>query len=119
MTEALNQPVNWGWVIAGIAFVWSVINTVYTWYSATQSVTRKEIDELMADRNIVGNRLTAIERDMKALPSSENYHKLEIVVTEVRGAIRTMEAEMKPTALSVKRIEDYLINSQTVKGARR
>jgi hypothetical protein len=114
----MNEPVNWGWVVASLAFGWSVINTIYTWYSASQSVTRKEIDELMAEKNIVGNRLTAIERDMKSLPSAENYHKLEIVVTEVRGAIRTMEAEMRPTAISVKRIEDYLINSQTPKARR-
>ena len=115
----MNEPLNWGWVVAGLAFGWNILNTIYTWYSTGQSVTRKEIDKLMTDANFTTNRLTAIERDLKALPSAENYHKLEIVVTEVRGAIRTMEAEMRPTALSVKRIEDYLINSQTVKGTRR
>ena len=33
------------------------------------------------------------------------------IVIQVSGTIRAMEAEMKPVASSVRRIEDYLLNS--------
>ncbi len=114
----MNEPVNWGWIAAGVAIVWNVINSLYAWYAAGQSVTKKEIDKLMSDTGTHSNRLTAIERDMKALPSAENYHKLELMVTEVRGALETMKAEMRPTAISVKRIEDFLLNSNKPAGRR-
>ena len=105
--------------MAALALGWSIINTITAWLARSQSVTKEEIDKLMHDTGQLGNRLTAIERDMRALPSFEQYHKLEIVVTEVRGAIKTMEAEMRPTAASVKRIEDFLLNSRpTSRGAK-
>lgn len=102
--------VNWGWGIAGVALAWNIINTVYTWYATTQSVTRREIEKLMGDTTVFGNRLTKIEADMRSMPSAAQFHELDKKVTEVSGAIRTMEAEMKPTAISVKRIEDFLLN---------
>lgn len=115
----MTDPINWGWVIATAAIVWNMINSIYTYYASGQSVTKNEIDKLISDTGIHSNRLTAIERDMKALPSADQYHKLEIVVTEVRGAIRTMEAEMRPTAISVQRIESFLMNPNNKVPSRR
>lgn len=115
----MNDPsINWGWAFAGLAIVWNVLNTLYTYYSTGQSVAKKEIDSVKSDVGHLANRLIAVERDMKALPSAEQYHKLDLGMTEVRGAIRTMEAEMRPTAISVKRIEDFLLNSNKPAGRR-
>lgn len=108
----MEEPMNWGWVAAFVALGWNIINTIYTWHASAQSVTKDEVRKLMGETGILGNRLTKIESELNALPSAAQFHELDKKVTEVSGAIRTMEAEFKPTALSVKRIEDFLINSR-------
>lgn len=100
-----------GWGVAGLALAWSIINTVYTWYAAQQSVTKKEIDALSEKTGQLGTRLTKIEAELSAMPSAEQFHEIDKKVSEVAGNIRTMEAEMRPVASSVRRIEDFLLNS--------
>lgn len=106
---------NWGWIFAGIAIAWNIINTVYTWYASAQAVTKQDVTKLTTETSAMGNRITKIESEMRAMPSAAQFHELDKKVTEVSGAIRTMEAEMRPTALSVKRIEDFLLNSNLAK----
>ena len=108
------SDLNWGWIVGGGALVWNVVATLYAWYSASQSVTKKEIDALMAAHAETANRVTAIERDLRAMPSADNFHQLEIAVTEMRGGMKVLEAEFKPTALSVRRIEEFLLNTRKV-----
>lgn len=115
----MNDATNWGWVIAAVAVAWNMINTVYTYYASGQSVTKVEIDKLSQKTSAFGDRLTAIERDVSALPTTAQYHKLEISVTKTEGVITAIEKQTAATAESVKRIENFLLNTQQTKTSRR
>ena len=104
-----GSATEWGWVIAAVAVGWNMINTVYTWYASGQSVTKQEIKTLMAETGAFGNRLTKIEADMRAMPSAAQFHELDKKVEKVSGAIETLDQKFKPTALSVSRIETFLL----------
>lgn len=111
----VNDTTNWGWIIAGVAFVWGVINTVYTYYSHNSAVTKSEIDKLVAETAATTNRLTALERDMRALPSADTYHKLELKVEEVRGSMNTLTEKIVPIGRSVQRIDDFLMGQASTR----
>ena len=79
--------------------------------SASRAVTKKEIDTLMRDANLIGNRLTALESEIKLMPSADQYHDLKVMVVEVRGGMATISESIKPIARSVQRIDEFLMNA--------
>lgn len=101
---------NPAWIVAALALAWSVINTLYTWYSSTQRITKTEIDD-------VAKRLAEVEGSIRAMPSTESFHKLELSVIEMKGGMRVIEEQMKPVAVSVRRIEQFLLEPQMKKAS--
>lgn len=98
-----------GTLSSWVALAVTVLVTIYTWYSNSQRADKEDIR-----RHEV--RLTQIESKVGSLPDKDAFHKVEMAVTEMRGGMKVLEAEFKPTASSVKRIEDYLLNNIPANG---
>lgn len=105
------EGVNWPALIAALALVVTVINMVYTYYSQAQRATRKDVDDHTRD-------IATMKAQLANLPDQNAFHKLELAVMEIRGEQRVLGAETKPIGVSVKRIEEFLLNRHTTGRAR-
>ena len=90
--------------IALAALVFTIGNSLYLYISNTSRARQ-------ADLNKHGDRLTKLEARVDALPSKDGFHRLELDVADVKGSQRVMEAELKPIAASVQRIEKFLLET--------
>lgn len=69
----------------------AVISMVMTGVMALLSKTyakREEVDELK-------NKLTSLESKINSLPTVEQFHRVELAVTEVSGDVKEIKAAMK------------------------
>ena len=89
------------WVaLAALAF--TVINTMAIYIVNASKLTKGHVESHEG-------RLTKLESDVKALPSKDAFHRLELDVSEVKGSVRVLETELKPMASSLVRIENFLL----------
>lgn len=102
----------WGTTSSWVAIGVTIGLAFYTWYANSRRATAEDVSSLQ-------NRLTTLEAEVKSMPSMDAFHKLEIVVTRVEGHQRVFDAELKPIAAAVGRIEKFLIESVTPKSTRK
>lgn len=99
----MGEP-NYGWLIAGLALGWSVLNTAYTWYNNTQSATKRDVDQH-------GKDISGLQSDIKSLPTKDAFHQLEISVTRLEGQSTAQGKELQAIAATTQRIEKWLLDS--------
>jgi Protein of unknown function (DUF2730) len=90
--------------VAGLALAFTVINTIYGWYSGTQRATKAEVEKH-------GHAIVALQAELKSMPSQENFHKLQLDVVEMRGEQRLFSEQIKPLVSGIKRIEEFLLDT--------
>lgn len=90
--------------IAAAALLFTVINALYLYISQASRATKGDVREH-------GDRLTMLEAKVDSLPSKDGFHRLELDVADVKGSQRVMEAELKPIASAVQRIEKFLLET--------
>ncbi len=86
------------------ALIFTVGNALYLYISTASRATKGDVTKH-------GERLTMLEAQVASLPSKDGFHRLELDVADVKGSQRVMEAELKPIAASVQRIEKFLLES--------
>ncbi len=96
--------VNWGWVFSGIIMAVTLANILYTWISQAKLARDKDVQGH-------GDRLTVIETQLKAMPTSSEFHKMQVTMG-------IMEQQMKTIAATVARIDHFLLE-QASKGRQR
>lgn len=96
---------DYGWVIAGGALLWNIVVTVNSTLASRRTATQR-------DHTALEQRVISLEQMMKSVPTAENFHALDLAVTEIRGSMNTLAAEFKPTAKSVSRIEEWLLSAR-------
>jgi hypothetical protein len=90
--------------IALAALVFAIGNSLYLYISTASRATKGEVSKH-------GERLTMLEARVDSLPSKDGFHRLELDVADVKGSQRVMEAELKPIASAVQRIEKFLLET--------
>jgi hypothetical protein len=98
--------------IAALALAFTILNTVYGWYSGTQRATKNEVEEH-------GRKIAALQTTIENMPSQEAFHKLTVDVVEIRADQRLLSEQMKPLASGIARIEKFLLDEIQTKPARR
>lgn len=95
------------WVAIGVTLVLAI----YTWYAHAQRTTKGDIADVQSQIDKQAISITQLQTEMKSLPTKDAFHQLELAVTEVKGGMNVLEAEIRPIALAVRRIEQFLIDT--------
>lgn len=53
-------------------------------------------------------RIQSVESDIKHLPTKDEFNKMQVSLTEVRGELRTVSTELAGVDRTVRRIDEYL-----------
>lgn len=102
--EVLNISPAVVWVIA-LSQLLTFGLTVWNLVSSGSRANAKRLDEHGDRLQSHGNRLQALEMAQQQLPSSKEFHELEIVMTRVQGEMKTMSEAMRGQSEIMKRLE--------------
>lgn len=73
----------------------------------------KEVDlrigVLTSKLDLVEDRVTIVENDLKHLPDKETTHRLELSIAEMRTEMRGLSEKMKPLGAIADRIQDAVM----------
>lgn len=94
---------------AGVAV--TILLALYTWYAHAQRTTKGDIADVQSQIDKQAISINQLQTEMRSLPTKDAFHQLELAVTEVKGGMKVLETEIRPIALSVRRIEQFLIDT--------
>lgn len=63
--------------------------------------------------DLVEDRITRVETDMKHLPDKDVAHKLELGLSDLNGRMATLTAQLAPVTAMANRIQDAMIEKVT------
>lgn len=73
--------------------------------------TTRVTGELDARLDLHGERLQAIEGELRHLPDKDGVNELKVAIAELQGAVGKIDASFGALQPTVRRIEDYLLKS--------
>jgi hypothetical protein len=88
----------------------SAANIVVSWLVASRKPTKDELRKHGDRLAELDKRLGEVDQRLSILPSQDSFHQLELAVTEMKGGMKVLEAETRPIAEAVKRIENFLLS---------
>lgn len=106
-------------LLAVASFVGACISSVYTFIATRTKKTDARIEKVEKAQEASDKRLTAVERNVEALPSKEDIHQLDLLLVGIRGeldAIRQMISGQSEIVLRLERVvlrhEDHLLDAR-------
>ncbi len=103
---------DWRDIVAILALCWAIANSLWTRHVAGQNVAKSAIDDL-EKRVARGERdLHALKTTVDQLPDRDMVHGIELSVTEMKGAMDTLNERIRPLSGSLQRIETYLMKQE-------
>ncbi len=75
----------------------------------TRAETGRITAELDARLDLHGERLQAIEGELRHLPDKDGVNQLKVAIAELQGAVGKIDASFASLHPTVRRIEDYLL----------
>lgn len=118
------ETVNWGWVIAGLALLFSVGNAFWTRYVGQKAATESGLNALSTSVTTLGLRVddlpdrdtvhsiqtevAALQQKISGMPTSDSIHSIELGMERMRGEMSVLSAELKPISSTVRLIDEYL-----------
>ncbi len=107
---------NWEALAPWIAIACSVINIGYT---IVISRSRKNderfesqalrIGTIVAEAELLKDRVIVVENDMKHLPDKEVTHRLEVQLSNVNGQLAQLSERVKPIAAMADRMQEAML----------
>ncbi|TMV09836.1 DUF2730 family protein [Ruegeria sediminis] len=91
-----------------IPVVVSIATVIYTWFATRRS----NVDERFKagadrmDRHEL--RLNSLEQSVKAMPTREDVHKIELAMERMNGTMGRMEAVMEGSQMIMSRLESIV-----------
>ncbi|PTW61414.1 hypothetical protein C8N35_102123 [Breoghania corrubedonensis] len=73
------------------------------------SQLQKHIQEGASSRADIANRLSAIEGDLKHMPSADSYQRTELALVGLRGQMEVLTERLKPVAEISNRLQEFLL----------
>lgn len=126
------MDVEFGNVAQWIALAISLITVAWGAITVRTKAAADKVDLLekaMADKASTGrmaaaedrlarmdSRLTALENELRHLPSRDQTHKLEIAIAQMSGQLNVMSERLSPVAAISERLQEYLL--EEAKGRR-
>jgi phage shock protein A len=98
-------------VLGIIAVVLASAATLHTWLTRPSKANADKIAELQAVNAELHGRISDLETVMKNQPTREDFHALNLQLTQVSGDIATLSANLTAVERIATRIDDFLLNN--------
>jgi uncharacterized protein YoxC len=99
----------WWGVITTAAAVLATIALL--WLSKT-FVRREELKEVSTSMDELTNRVTSLESRVDRLPTQEQFNELSIQLEELRGDLKALTAQLKPTNHLIQLLLEQRLNEK-------
>lgn len=104
MTDFQNLVV----VASGIMTLVALATTVWNFVSSGSRANAKKIADHEREMASLKLRVQVLEGEIKSMPGVSDLHKLEMVLSEMRGDLKAMGATMRGMSESLSRTEDIV-----------
>jgi len=100
----LNEVVPW--ISAAIA----LSALIYTIVANRQKAQTLTVIALAGKVDILEDRCTRIESDLKHLPNKDDATEIKLSLAELKGEVAALTASFKPVAAMASRLQEHLID---------
>ncbi|MCV9382475.1 DUF2730 domain-containing protein [Aeromonas hydrophila] len=101
-------PKWWGVITTGVAILATV---VMLWLSKTFA-RREELKEVSTAMDELSTRVTSLESRVDNLPTQEQFYELGIQLEGLRGDIKALTAQLKPTNHQINLLLEQRLNEK-------
>jgi len=90
----------------------SVLATVALLWLSKTFVRREELKEVSTSMDELTNRVTSLEGRVDSLPTQEQFNELSIQLEELRGDMKALTAQLKPTNHLIQLLLEQRLNEK-------
>ncbi|EFO31660.1 conserved hypothetical protein [Roseibium sp. TrichSKD4] len=80
-----------------------------SWITRGSKANAVSIAKLEAEHNDLCGRVSELEGVIHNQPTKDDFHKLEMAITEMNGKVATVSTELAAVGRIAKRIDDFLL----------
>ncbi|EFO33236.1 conserved hypothetical protein [Roseibium sp. TrichSKD4] len=92
------------------AMMFAAVALVVSWITRGSKANAVSIAKLEAEHNDLCDRVSDLESAVKNQPTKDDFHKVEMAITEMNGKVATVSTELASVARIAKRLDDFLLN---------
>jgi len=89
-----------------------VLATVALLWLSKTFVRREELKEVSTSMDELTNRVTSLESRVDRLPTQEQFNELSIQLEELRGDMKALTAQLKPTNHLIQLLLEQRLNEK-------
>lgn len=101
-------PKWWGVITTAVA----VLATVALLWLSKTFVRREELKEVSTSMDELTNRVTSLESRVDRLPTQDQFNELSIQLEELRGDMKALTAQLKPTNHLIQLLLEQRLNEK-------
>jgi ABC-type taurine transport system ATPase subunit len=103
---SLSTPLAW---VAALALLLSFGTSIWNIVGSSARNNGRRIDE--AGKRIDGHetRLSSVEQTLRAMPGKDDLHVVALALSDIRGDLKAMSAEMQATNKIMARLEHSVV----------
>ena len=90
-------------IVAAVGGLLGIAAMVYSWLTARSRANATELDD-------ISKKVTALESEIKHIPSKDVVHQLELSISKIEGDIHAMSQAFKAVERTAVRIESFLLS---------
>lgn len=91
-----------------LALLISAASVILVWVKSPGEAVARRLKEVSDSLKGHDRRIQAVEHEIKHLPTSDDFRKLQITVTKLEGDMKRIEEGVGLINHTVRRIDDYL-----------
>lgn len=92
------------------AFLFGAAAFATSWLTRGSKANAVKISNLEAENASLTSRLAEVERKISALPTKDDFHKLEMELSEMNGSVNNVSTKLEALDYIAKRIDDFFLN---------
>lgn len=81
-----------------------------SWITRGSKANAVSIAKLETEQKDLCDRVSDLESAIRNQPTKDDFHKLEMAITEMNGKVATVSTELAAVGRIAKRIDDFLLN---------
>ncbi len=103
---SLSTPLAW---VAALALLLSFGTSIWNIIGSSARNNGKRIDDLAKRTDSHETRLASVEQTLRAMPGKDDLHQVTLALSDIRGDLKAMNAEMQATNKIMARLEHSVV----------
>lgn len=99
---SLEGPLAW---IGALMILINFGAAIWNIFSGPAKAAQKKVEDLRGEVSAHEARIQRLEQTLQAMPSKDNFHELQIAMTNMSGEMRVMRAVMEGNSAIMSRLE--------------